>query len=199
MGAIDFNELLSTTRALSQSHSQTAEFAALIFNAHKHLPLLDLACGNGRDTLYFCEQGFQITGVDLAENTITRLRNSTSLDFRTADACQLPFPGNYFGTVYNFGLMHVFTEQRVAQRQKVMSEIKRVLKPGGLALLNILWTDQPGCGLPEICCLTEQEVDDLYAGFFLLEKAVIHDSSCTGWVGKYWRLLLEKSSNDLSV
>lgn len=192
MSTMDFNELLETERALAQGHSQTVEYAAQVFADHRDFPLLDLACGNGRDTLYLAGQGFQVIGVDMAEKAISRLIETTGLDFRLADACNLPFPSNFFGAVYNFGLLHVFTEAREQCRRRVMEEIKRVLKPGGLALLNILWTDQQGCGLPEICCLTEEEVDDLYQEFILREKTVINDSSCTGWVGIYWRLLLQK-------
>ncbi|MFZ3172658.1 MAG: class I SAM-dependent methyltransferase [Carboxydocellales bacterium] len=192
MGAMDFSELLETERALAQGPSQTAEYAAQIFADRKQLPLLDLACGNGRDSLYLATQGFQVVGIDLAEKVISRLNLTTNVDFRLADACSLPFLSESFGVVYNFGLLHVFTAERAHRRQQVLEEISRVLLPGGLALLTILWTDQPGCGLPEICCLTEQEVDSLYHQFILREKTIVNDSSCTGWVGIYWRLLLQK-------
>lgn len=36
--------------------------------------ILDLACGDGRNTLFFLEKGFQVTGVDFSSKALERLR-----------------------------------------------------------------------------------------------------------------------------
>lgn len=36
--------------------------------------VLDLACGDGRNTLFLLEQGFQVTGVDFSSKALERLR-----------------------------------------------------------------------------------------------------------------------------
>ncbi len=48
------------------------------FLRHEHLlkpgSLLDLACGDGRNAIYFAERGFDVTGLDFSEVALERLR-----------------------------------------------------------------------------------------------------------------------------
>lgn len=43
------------------------------FNYFKKGSLLDLACGDGRNTLFFLEKGFQVTGIDFSSKALERL------------------------------------------------------------------------------------------------------------------------------
>jgi|GEM_PF-3298065 len=192
MAAFDYNELLATEKAKKTPRSRMARYAAPVFRKYGCREVLDLACGNGRDTLYLAGRGFAVTGLDLAAEAVSRLKERGRGRFLVADARRLPFGSETFDAVYSFGLLHVFTDDAKVQRERVMEEIRRVLKPGGPALLTALWTDQPGCGLPELCCLTEAEVVEVCRGFRVVRKKLVRDHSCNGWKGIYWRLLLGK-------
>ncbi|MFZ5626275.1 MAG: class I SAM-dependent methyltransferase, partial [Bacillota bacterium] len=160
--AFDFHTLLASEKAQNTPPSQTARWVLPLFQATKG-PVLDLGCGNGRDSLYFFEQGLQVVAVDIDAEAIGRLALKAEFECLVADALNLPFREFSFDAIYSFGLLHVFTESIEENRQQVLDEAWRVLKPGGIAVFTALWTDIPGCGLPELCCLTEAEVEQLVA------------------------------------
>lgn len=191
--AFDFHSLLASEKAQHTPPSQTARWVLPLFHATKG-PVLDLGCGNGRDSLYFFEQGLQVVAVDIDAEAVGRLALKAEFECLVADALNLPFREFSFDAIYSFGLLHVFTESIEEHRQQVLDEAWRVLKPGGIAVFTALWTDIPGCGLPELCCLTEAEVEQLVARspFELMSKQIVNDHSLTGWEGIYWRLVLRK-------
>ncbi|HXH65966.1 MAG TPA: class I SAM-dependent methyltransferase [Candidatus Limnocylindrales bacterium] len=97
--------------------------------------VLDLASGSGEPALSLSAavgpEG-RVTATDLIremleiaeENAVAR--NLKNIDFRAADAAQLPFPAGLFDRVTcRFGIMFV------PDIHKALTEIRRVLKPGG--------------------------------------------------------------------
>ncbi len=42
--------------------------------------LIELGCGNGRDSLFFAKNGINVTGIDASETAIDELRNTVELD-----------------------------------------------------------------------------------------------------------------------
>ncbi|MEN9522265.1 MAG: hypothetical protein RL065_642 [Bacteroidota bacterium] len=65
--------------------------------------MLDLACGKGRHSKYLNTKGFDVTGVDLASNSITEAKKSESetLHFFEHDMRQV-LRVNYFDYVFSF-------------------------------------------------------------------------------------------------
>lgn len=63
--------------------------------------ILDLACGKGRHSVYLNTLGYNVTGVDLSENSISFAKQfeNNSLGFKVHDMC-LPF-GEQFDGVFN--------------------------------------------------------------------------------------------------
>jgi len=82
--AIDFMNNLTTYLSLSKEER-----------------ILDLACGKGRHSIYLNQLGYDVTGIDLSENSITyasQFENET-LRFRVHDMCE-PYPEK-FSAVFN--------------------------------------------------------------------------------------------------
>jgi SAM-dependent methyltransferase len=85
------------------------EAATFIDKLIKHLKpplnavMLDVACGKGRHSLQLAQKGFDVTGIDLSEDSITEaLRFETEkLHFFQHDM-RLPFRINYFDYAFNF-------------------------------------------------------------------------------------------------
>jgi len=103
--------------------------------------LLDVACGSGQVALMAARDGIEVTGVDIASNSVERARARAqaaglSARFEEADAEALPFDDASFDMVVSLiGAMFASRPQVVAQ------ELLRVCVPGGtIAMAN--WTPQ---------------------------------------------------------
>lgn len=101
--------------------------------------ILDLGCGLGRHSIFFTENGFKVTAVDLSEDAIRLTKErmkEKQVDFlcHVADMVALPFANDAFDRVFSY---HVISHQDTAGVQKVIDEITRVLKPGGKVFLTL--------------------------------------------------------------
>lgn len=95
--------------------------------------LLEIGAGTGRDSLFFQEQGLQVTCTDLSPAMVEHCRqkglNAQVMDFR-----HLSFPAERFDAVYALNcLLHVPN----SDLPTVLQQIQRVLKPGGLMFLGV--------------------------------------------------------------
>ncbi len=108
--------------------------------------ILDLGCGAGRTTINLQRLGHQVIGIDIAPVMI-ELANKKypDIDFRVMDACQLDFPDNSFDLVlfsYN-SLDYIYPLER---RWQALSEVRRVLKSGGLYIMSshstVVWPSE---------------------------------------------------------
>jgi len=101
--------------------------------------LLDVGCGSGQSAIPAAQQGHNVVGIDIAENLIDHANaraeeEKLSVIFEVADAEALPYEDADFDTVISMiGAMFA------PQPSKVVSEMARVLRPGGkLCMAN--WT-----------------------------------------------------------
>ncbi len=94
--------------------------------------LLDLGCGTGTTALRLAGQhDLQVSAVDISTSNIERARkrtdaSSVAIDFRQADAHDLPFDDDELDGVLAECAFSLFNEKSLA-----LAEIQRVLKPGG--------------------------------------------------------------------
>jgi ubiquinone/menaquinone biosynthesis C-methylase UbiE len=99
----------------------------------KRTSLLEIGAGPGRDSLYFQQQGLNVTAVDFSEEMI-RLCLEKGLDAKVMDFSQLDFPPESFDSVYALNcLLHV----PKSELDGVLQEIRRVLKMEGLFFLGM--------------------------------------------------------------
>jgi SAM-dependent methyltransferase len=94
--------------------------------------VLDVATGPGWVAAQAAERGASVVGVDVAEAMIARARSAhPELDFRRADAHELPFADASFDAVVgNLVVMHL------SRPERAMAEFARVLRPGGRLVLT---------------------------------------------------------------
>jgi SAM-dependent methyltransferase len=105
------------------------ELVARVSTAGK--AVLDLCCGQGTLTAMLCESDAQVTAVDFsAEMLDLAAQKAPGADLQRADAAALPCDDGSFDVVLcNFGMMHL------PDQPKALSEIIRVLRPGGRFLM----------------------------------------------------------------
>ncbi|MDX6578146.1 MAG: hypothetical protein QOE96_4099 [Blastocatellia bacterium] len=95
--------------------------------------LLEVGCGMGTDLLQFARGGALVTGVDLTPRSIQISQQhfavyGASGEFAISDGEHLPFADESFDVVYSNGVLH-----HTPDTADVVSEVHRVLRPGGQA------------------------------------------------------------------
>lgn len=93
--------------------------------------VLDLGCGSGATVARLRDRGVDVVGVDYSSAMIEVARREYGLGdhVRCADATDLPFETNSFDIVLANGVLHHLAVQQ--QLTGALSEIRRVLRPGG--------------------------------------------------------------------
>jgi tellurite methyltransferase len=104
--------------------------------------VLDLGCGAGRNTEFLARQGFTVVSLDSAEKglkaTGERLRAAGQSAYLVGgDMADLPFADASLDAVVSVFAIH---HNRLARIEHTAAEIRRVLRPGGLALLDVYAT-----------------------------------------------------------
>jgi demethylmenaquinone methyltransferase/2-methoxy-6-polyprenyl-1,4-benzoquinol methylase len=113
--------------------------AIQICNLKENQKVLDLCCGTGQMVYYECKavgRNTRVTGLDFAEEMIRvgykKLTKSVSdykFKLEKGNVLKLPFEKNSFDCItIAFGL------RNIPDKMKVLSEMYRVLKPGGKAV-----------------------------------------------------------------
>ncbi|MBL7982478.1 MAG: class I SAM-dependent methyltransferase [Flavobacteriales bacterium] len=122
----------------TQAQHQWAERNFRLFNGHVDLTgkrVLDAGCGPGGKTLYYASLGCSsILGVDIDPVRIGHARDylaahpAQNVSFQVGDLSRLDLPDDHFDVIF---LNDVFEHVDRPLLQRVLTELKRVLRPGG--------------------------------------------------------------------
>jgi len=111
------------------------------FDQHAGHDVLEIGGGMGTDLAQFARHGATVTDVDLAAGHLRladenfRLRGLSGR-FIHHDAESLPFADGSFDVVYSNGVLH-----HTPNTTAVVAEIRRVLRPGGRAIVMLYAED----------------------------------------------------------
>jgi SAM-dependent methyltransferase len=104
-------------------------------------PVLDLGCGTAPLAPRLIARGHEYVGADrdpaMVAGANRRLGEGPGR-VALADARELPFPDRYFGAVASLGLFE-YLDEPIA----TLSEVRRVLRPGGPAVLTVPRREAP--------------------------------------------------------
>lgn len=94
-----------------------------------HSKVLDLCCGSGQATEILVKFSQAVTGLDASPLSVQRAQqNVPQAQYVEAWAEDMPFSDNCFDLVHTSMALHEMTPE---QRQQIIQEVYRVLKPGG--------------------------------------------------------------------
>ena len=123
---------------------------------------LDVCCGTGALALHYAKMGIIAAGIDLDPRVIEVAENKRrklglgNVSFQTANALDLPFEDNFFDYASISMSLH---ENERAERDKMISEMKRVVKEEG----TLVFIDYK-VPLPRIPSSYTSKVVELIAG-----------------------------------
>ncbi len=108
----------------------------LQFNANQQL--IDLACGKGRHSIFLNKLGFDVTGVDLAEHSISSAKDfeNERLHFEVQDLRNLPYHEKFDIGLNLFTSFGYFDCDET--NQLVMRQIYQILKSNGLVVIDFM-------------------------------------------------------------
>ncbi len=166
-----------------------------------HQSVVDLGCGNGRNLIYLSKTfGVRGTGFDIASSGITQAKKASfneegenlPLEYEVRSiAGALPFPDESQAIVLDMMVSHFLN---IEERKFLISEVARILKPGGWFFFKTFLLDEDrhakrlleshpsgeaGSYIhPEIQVAehvsTQEELEELLAPYFKIHK--IHKS-----------------------
>ncbi|RTQ49721.1 class I SAM-dependent methyltransferase [Hymenobacter gummosus] len=96
---------------------------------------LDIGMGQGRNALFLARQGWQVTGLDVADQAVAVARQQAQREKLQLDAQVVPMETFDFGTA-RYDLITYVYEGCFEERNGVLDKIKTGLKPGGLLVFE---------------------------------------------------------------
>lgn len=95
--------------------------------------ILDAGCGNGKDSVFFASDGYEVYGIDLSEKMLERaVEKAKSKDVNVKlflqDMRCLDFSDRYFDGVWTTA---TFVHLSPGEKKETIQEFYRILKPGG--------------------------------------------------------------------
>ncbi|HKI79249.1 MAG TPA: methyltransferase domain-containing protein [Ignavibacteriaceae bacterium] len=112
---------------------------------HKQLPynasVLDIGCGDGRNSIYLAGKGFNITAIDISENGLRKLRQTTKekglkIETENINAAEYCFEKK-FDLIIAYGVLHLIKKE---ERKILLKRIKDNTRKNGFNVI-LVFTD----------------------------------------------------------
>ena len=141
-----------TTDMFGSDSSVPARIAAKLFQKERKKRILELGGGQGRDTLFFARNRFQVNVLDYSEKAVTtitekakKLGLSDLVLARQHDVREtLPFKDETFDACYSHMLYCMALT--TSELEQLSREVLRVLRPAGLNVYTVRHTGDPHYG-----------------------------------------------------
>ena len=103
------------------------------FPPHEGQTLIDIGCGEGRDSIFFARNGYQVTGFDFSMDGIKKSQTwaeklNLPIEFFQADINQYRFEKSC-DVVFASGALHYIPQHL---RKEIISNYKQFTNPGGV-------------------------------------------------------------------
>lgn len=118
----------------------SAHYALQIFKEEKRNKILIPGFGYGRNGKLFYDNGFDITGIEIAPYAIELAHNAFQLPITIycGSVNDMPFDEEEYDGIYCHALVHLLNKK---ERNQFMHHCLHQMKPGGLMLFSIISTE----------------------------------------------------------
>ena len=113
-----------------------------------NINLLELGCGDGRDTKFFIENNFNVSTVDIASKSVEEIKTKFqgNVNASCQDIRELSFEDNSFDVIYAHLSLHYFTD---GETVKIFDKIYSLLRKDGMFFVKCKSTSDPLYGVGE--------------------------------------------------
>jgi tellurite methyltransferase len=152
-----------------QASNLVSNMSRIITETHSNSPLLDLACGNGRNGLYLLELGLTVVFADRQQSKLDEVASQCQGSKRASCwAVDLeqpegnPLAGRSFASILVFRYLH----------RPLMNAIRESILPGGLIVYETFTTLQAQYGRPSNPDVLQRpgEMEATFTGWELLHS-----------------------------
>ena len=132
---VEFNEWARAGKgdSMERGHRPVGEQAIAQMSVPSDAHVLDVGCGSGWAVRLLARQALEghVVGIDVSDEMVNVAREQSktvaNVEFKVASAENLPFSDNSFTHAFSMESLYYY-----ADIGKALSEIQRVLKPGGV-------------------------------------------------------------------
>ncbi len=146
MNTEDWDKAYRKKGEIQKKVSGIVESSLNILKHRSAKKVLDIGFGTGRHTIFLAENGFDVYGIDISEagkevtEKKTKEMRLENVHLKIADMHDIPFGDNYFDAIV---AVHTIVHNTLSGLEKTISELYRVLKPGGILITNTVSTKDP--------------------------------------------------------
>ncbi|MFW9996536.1 MAG: methyltransferase domain-containing protein [Candidatus Odinarchaeota archaeon] len=125
---------ISIVEALSRVHRQARLFNLMRTYLPKNARILEAGCGNGQFVFYLRQYGYDVYGIDYAEETVNKIRSVIpTAPISIGNILSLDYSDNSLGGYISLGVIEHFEDGPY----RALKEAHRVLKPRGTLFLTV--------------------------------------------------------------
>jgi 2-polyprenyl-3-methyl-5-hydroxy-6-metoxy-1,4-benzoquinol methylase len=126
--------------------TSVARDLATVFRRHKVERVLEAGCGSGRDALFYAQQGFTVTGLDVSANALHRTRERAAemgvdIELIPQDLLAAELPPASFDAAVAIHLVHL---QPKPIRRAMVNRLWSLTRDGGLVAMANFSTEEAG-------------------------------------------------------
>ncbi len=108
--------------------------------------VLELGCGDGRDSIFLAEKSFEVVAMDVSKHAIAKLekikeKKKLSVQCLVRDVTKHNYPPNFFDMVVGTTILDHLEASRILT---VVEGIKKTLRQNGYVCLTVFTTSDPG-------------------------------------------------------